>query len=44
MDSFPETCNDPLFAICDRHSGYISPRAIFMLFNPSQTGGGGGDF
>ena len=38
----PERYDDPLFAICDRYSGYSSPRAIFMLFNPSQTGGGGG--
>ena len=39
----PERYDDPLFAICDCYSGYSSPRAIFMLFNPSQTGGGGGE-
>ena len=38
----PERYDDPLFAICDRYSSYSSPRAIFMLFNPSQTGGGAG--
>ena len=37
----PERYDDPLFAICDRYSGYSSPRAIFILFNPSQTGRGG---
>jgi len=40
VDSFPETYNDSLFAICDRYSDYSSPRAIFMLFNPNQTAGG----
>ena len=40
MGNLPETNNGPLFAICDRDSDYSSPRAIFMLFNPSQTGGG----
>ena len=40
MGNFPETNNDPLFAICDRYSDYSYPRAIFMLFNPSQTAGG----
>lgn len=39
MGNFPETNNDPLFAICDRYSDYSYPRAIFMLFNPSQTAG-----
>ena len=40
MGNLPETNNDPLFAICDRYSDYSYPRAIFMLFNPSQTAGG----
>ena len=39
----PERYDDPLFAICDRYSGYSSPRPIFMLFNPSQTRGRWGE-